>query len=94
MKILLGLATPTSGSGTIFGLDIVRESVSIRERIGYLPQQPRFIDYMTPRQLLDFNARFYFHGPQHLIDERVNEMLELVGLEEKADRVVRGVFGR
>ena len=43
MKVLLGLSRPTAGSGTIFGHDIVRESVAIRERIGYLPQQPRFI---------------------------------------------------
>lgn len=50
MKILLGLARPTGGSGKIFGLDIVHESVAIRERIGYLPQQPRFIDYMTARE--------------------------------------------
>ena len=34
MKTLLGLSRPTSGSGTIFGYDIVHESVSIRERIG------------------------------------------------------------
>ncbi len=93
MKILLGLAHPSSGSGTIFGLDIVRDSVAIRERIGYLPQHPRFIDYMTPRQLLDFNAKFYFRGPQKLIDERIDEMLELVGLEDKADRAVRGFSG-
>jgi ABC-2 type transport system ATP-binding protein len=38
MKTLLGLSRPTSGSGTIFGYDIVKESVAIRERIGYLPQ--------------------------------------------------------
>ena len=45
MKILLGLIKPTSGGGKIFGHDIVRESVRIREQIGYLPQQPHFVDY-------------------------------------------------
>jgi len=50
MKTLLGLSRPTSGSGTIFGHDIVTESVAIRERIGYLPQQPRFIEYDRPRE--------------------------------------------
>ena len=49
MKLLLGLIHPTVGSGTIFGHDIVRESVAIRERIGYLPQHPRFVEQMMVR---------------------------------------------
>ncbi len=93
MKILLGLARPTSGSGTIFGRDIVRESVAIRERIGYLPQQPRFIDYMTARENLEFAAKFFFRGPQAKIRARCDEMLELVGLADKADRPTRGFSG-
>jgi ABC-2 type transport system ATP-binding protein len=93
MKILLGLARPTSGSGTIFGLDIQHESVAIRERIGYLPQQPRFIDYMTARENLEFAARFFFNGPQAKIRARCDEMLELVGLTDKANRPIRGFSG-
>jgi ABC-2 type transport system ATP-binding protein len=93
MKILLGLSCPTSGSGTIFGYDIVRESVTIRERIGYLPQQPRFIEYMSARENLEFAARFFFSGPSSKIQERCNEMLELVGLSEKADRPIGGFSG-
>jgi len=93
MKILLGLIKPTSGGGTIFGHDIVRESVAIRERIGYLPQQPRFIDYMTARETLRFAASFFFSGPKNAIEERIQETLELVGLEDKADRPVKGFSG-
>jgi ABC-2 type transport system ATP-binding protein len=93
MKTLLGLARPTSGSGTIFGFDIVTESVSIRERIGYLPQQPRFIEYMTARENLQFAARFFFSGPQSKIRERCDEMLELVGLADKAERPIKGFSG-
>lgn len=93
MKILLGLARPSGGSGTIFGLDIVRESVAIRERIGYLPQQPRFIDYMTARENLEFAAKFFFNGPQAKIRARCDEMLELVGLTDKASRPIRGFSG-
>ncbi len=93
MKILLGLAHPSSGSGTIFGLDVVRESIAIRERIGYLPQQPRFIDYMTARENLEFAARFFFRAPSASVRARCDEMLELVGLTEKADRPIRGFSG-
>jgi ABC-2 type transport system ATP-binding protein len=93
MKTLLGLSRPTAGSGKIFGYDIVRESVLIRERIGYLPQQPRFIDYMTARENLLFAAKFFYSGPQAKIRERCNEMLELVGLADKADRPIKGFSG-
>jgi ABC-2 type transport system ATP-binding protein len=93
MKILLGLTRPTSGGGTIFGHDIVQESVAIRERIGYLPQQPRFIDYMSARELLRLTAKFFFSGPKSKIVERIDEILELVGLEEKADRPIKGFSG-
>jgi ABC-2 type transport system ATP-binding protein len=41
IKLLLGLAHPTSGSGKVFGHDIVKESVKIRKRVGYLAQDPR-----------------------------------------------------
>jgi ABC-2 type transport system ATP-binding protein len=93
MKILLGLARPTSGKGTIFGHDIVAESVAIRERIGYLPQHPRFIEYMTARENLRFTAKFFFSGPEPKIRARCDEMLELVGLADKADRSIKGFSG-
>jgi len=93
MKVLLGLTRPTSGSGTIFGHDIVTESVAIRERIGYLAQQPRFIEHMTARDNLLFTAKFFFSGPQAQLQSRCDEMLELVGLEDKADRTIKGFSG-
>jgi ABC-2 type transport system ATP-binding protein len=93
MKILLGLSRPTSGAGMIFGHDIVKESVTIRERMGYLPQQPRFIEHMTARENLLFTAKFFFRGPQEGIRERCEEMLELVGLADKADRPIWGFSG-
>ena len=93
MKILLGLGRPTRGTGTIFGYDILSRSVVIRERIGYLPQNPQFIDYMTARENLEFTASFFFSGPQAQVQERCAEMLELVGLADKADRPVRGFSG-
>lgn len=93
MKILLGLTRPTSGTGTIFGHDIVTESLAIRERIGYLPQQPRFIEYVTARENLIFAAKFFFSGPENRLRLRCEEMLELVGLQDKADRPIKGFSG-
>ena len=93
MKLLLGLIRPTSGSGTVFGQDIVRDSIAIRSRIGYLPQQPRFAGDMSARETLHFTARFFFSGPRPKIEARVDEMLDLVGLQDKADRPVNGFSG-
>jgi len=93
IKLLLGLLRPSSGSASVFGLDITRDSVAIRDRIGYLPQEPRYYEHMSARQVLDYTARFYFKGPAHEIRKRVNETLELVGLEDKADRSIKGFSG-
>jgi ABC-type Mn2+/Zn2+ transport system ATPase subunit len=93
IKLLLGLIRPTAGSASIFGLDSVRDSVAIRARIGYLPQEPRFYEYMSARQILDYTAHFFFKGPQQAIEERIAETLKLVGLEDKADRPIKGFSG-
>ena len=93
IKLLLGLIRPTSGGGTVFGKDIVRDSVDIRANIGYLPQDARFYEHMSARQVLDYTAKFFFKGPQNEIDKRIDEMLDLVGLTDKADRPIKGFSG-
>jgi ABC-2 type transport system ATP-binding protein len=93
IKLLLGLLKPTRGGGKILGMDILQDSVDIRAKIGYLPQDTRFYEHMTARQTLEYTARFFYAGPQAEIDQRVNEMIELVGLENKADRPIKGFSG-
>lgn len=93
IKLLLGLIKPTNGSGSIFGHDVVQEGIDIRRRIGYLPQEPRFYEHMTARETLEFTARFFFKGPDKKIADRVNEILDLVGLSEKGDRPIKGFSG-
>lgn len=93
IKLLLGLIHPTSGGGTIFNKDIVSNSREIRQRVGYLAQQPHFDETMTARQTLRFVAKFFYRGSATAIEQRVEEALELVGLSEKADRLVKGFSG-
>jgi ABC-2 type transport system ATP-binding protein len=93
IKLLLGLARPTSGTGSIFGCDIQRQSVQIRRRVGYLAQDPRYYESMTARDTLRFTLGFFFRGPKSKIDERIEETIELVGLADKADRPIRGFSG-
>jgi len=93
MKLLLGQNKPTGGSATIFGHDIEKESISIRSRVGFLPQEIRFYEYMTAREILNFTMRFYYKGPKNLIKQRVDEILKLVVLDKIADRPVKGFSG-
>jgi ABC-2 type transport system ATP-binding protein len=93
IKLLLGLATPTEGDGKIFGADIKSESIAIRRRIGYLAQNPVFYDHMTSRETLRYKLGFFFSGPKDLIEERIQETLELVELDDKADRPIKGFSG-
>ncbi len=93
IKLLLGLTRPTSGSASIFDLDIVRDNTSIRKRVGYLAQQPKFYKELNARETLRFAARFYYQGPNEKIEERVDKLINLVGLDEKADRPIEGFSG-
>jgi ABC-2 type transport system ATP-binding protein len=93
IKLLLGLTRPTGGSAIVFGQDIQKDSVSIRRKIGYLAQDPRYYESMTARETLRFTAHFFFTGPKAAIEERIQETLELVGLEDKADRSIKGFSG-
>jgi ABC-2 type transport system ATP-binding protein len=93
IKLMLGLIRSSAGSATVFGMDTVKQSVDIRARVGYLPQEPHFYEHMTARQTLRFVARFFFKGPKKAIEDRVDEMLELVDLTGKADRPIRTFSG-
>ncbi len=62
--------------------DIIHDSIDIRTRIGYLPQDNYFYEHMTAHQTLEYTARFFFAGPQnkmitdkltqHAIQDRMN----------------------
>jgi ABC-2 type transport system ATP-binding protein len=93
IKLLLGLTRPTAGTASIFCCDSVRDSVAVRQRIGYLAQDPRYYRHMTARETMRFAARFFYKGPKEAIEQRIEETLELVGLKDKADRPIRGFSG-
>lgn len=93
IKLILGLIRSTGGSCTAFGLDTVGNSIRIRHRIGYLAQDPRYYEYMTARETLRFTTRFFYVGPQDGIEARIEDTLKLVGIEDKADRSIKGFSG-
>src|SRR5947199_2104378 len=54
IRLLLGFLHPTAGAGTVLGLDIVRDSVAIRSRVGYLPGGIALYDSLSGERLLDY----------------------------------------
>jgi ABC-2 type transport system ATP-binding protein len=85
LSILAGLSHPTSGEATIRGLDVVRDGTAVRQRIGFLRQDPRFYTWMTGREVLQFTGRF-FDMTRAEIDRQATALLELVDLFGAAER--------
>lgn len=87
LKLLMRLIYPTAGNARILGRPI--DEVDIHARIGYLPENPYFYDYLSGRELLEYTgALFSLTKPQ--ARKRSAELLELIGLDgERADRQLR-----
>lgn len=71
IRLLLGLLIPTRGSAKIFGKDVVRDSLSIRNEIGYIPGDVRLYPKMTGGYLLDYFSNFKPRKPPKLKAELV-----------------------
>ena len=83
LKIILGLVSPTRGRTEIFGRD--SRLVESREAVGFLPENPYFYKYLTGEETLRFFGRLCGMTRAALKD-RVNELLNLVGLNKARDR--------
>jgi ABC-2 type transport system ATP-binding protein len=80
LKLLMRLIFPTSGSARILGHDI--QDVRMHRRIGYLPENPYFYDYLTARELVEYCAEL-FGFPAAERRKRAADLLARVGLIEK-----------
>lgn len=92
IRLLTGLAHPTSGSAWVNGVETTRADSSAREQFGYLPQDPAFYTWMTPVEYLDYVANL-FQMESSERKHRIAEMLKLVGLDKAAKRKIRGFSG-
>ena len=83
LKIILGLVSPTRGRTEIFGRD--SRLVESREAVGFLPENPYFYKFLTGEETLHFFGRLCgMRGAT--LKSRVNELLDLVGLNKARDR--------
>ncbi len=79
LKLLMHLLHPTSGEARILGEPV--DSVKMRRKIGFLPENPYFYDYLTPEELLTYVGRL-FGLRQPDLSKKVDSLLETVGLAE------------
>src|ERR1700722_16722798 len=86
MNVLLGFVQPTSGTASLFGID-VRQPIA-RQRIGYLPEMTYYYKFLTAEELLRFYARI-FGLPRAEADKRIDETLKLVELESARKRLIK-----
>jgi len=86
VKILLGLVRPTAGHARIFGLPA--NDPEARRLVGYLPENFRFQDWLTGKELLELHADLSDVPWAHRA-RRVAEVLRLVGLEDRATERIR-----
>lgn len=89
MRILTGLARPTSGQAWVAGVDLATDGRDLSRLIGYLPEEPAFYPWMTPLEFLDYLGRLYgLHAK--IRSARVRELLDVVKLGDSGRRRIAG----
>lgn len=89
IKMMLGLLRPDEGGGRILGLDMVRDTVAVRQSVGYVAEAQQMYGYMTVQELLAFCRRFY----RRWNDKLASGYLEVfrLPLREKVKNLSKGM---
>ena len=90
IRIMCGLLTPDSGSGTCLGFDILTQSGEIKRRVGYMTQRFSFWEDLSIRENLDFVARMYGMPRRR---EAVEHAIESLGLGGRAAQLAGSLSG-
>ena len=92
ISMLCTLIRPTGGRGLVAGFDVVAERAEVRRRIGLVFQDTTLDDYLTAQENLAFHAELY-GVPKALVAGRLRQVLEMVGLWERRESIVRTFSG-
>jgi ABC-2 type transport system ATP-binding protein len=92
ISMLSTILRPTSGTGIVNGFDIVKEANKVRKSIGIVFQEPSIDDRLTGRENLYMHANLY-GVPASEQRERINRILKLIELEDRADDLLRTYSG-
>ena len=87
IRMLCTLARPTEGSATVAGFDINSEGSKIREHVGLVSEKMIMYAQLTAKENLRLFGRFY-HIPQPELDNRVNQLLEMVDMGKWANKQI------
>ncbi len=90
IRLLCGLLSPDSGSGTCLGYDILRESALIKRHAGYMTQKFSFYEDLSIRENLDFVARIYAMDNRAQV---VDQAIEQLGLKQREQQLAGTLSG-
>ena len=88
MRILTGFMPATGGTARVAGFDVFADSLEVRRRIGYLPENPPLYPEMTVESYLDFVARIKGVPPERRAD-RITDALQKAGLADKRNELIK-----
>jgi len=80
LKMLLGLVQPDSGSVNVLGIDVQKDPVAVKQKLGYVPESPRLYEFLTGIEYLDFVGDVYGMQAEEK-RSRINEYLRGFQLE-------------
>ena len=84
IRMMMGILVPTDGRITIDGLDCQADRLQVKQRVGYLPDNPIFYDYLRGREILAFVGEM--HGqPRDEAQRRTAALLDELALEDAAE---------
>jgi ABC-2 type transport system ATP-binding protein len=92
ISMLCTILKPTSGTAKVNGFDIIKQKDQVRKSIGIVFQDPSLEDRLTARENLEMHAGLY-GVPKSERRKRIDEVLELVGLADRQDEIVRKYSG-
>lgn len=92
IRVLVGLLTPTAGTASVLGKDVVEDIDYIRERVSLLPQEAGIYERLTARENLMYYGGFY-GIPTDELSRRTDHLLDIVGLRQKEDYQVKSFSG-
>jgi len=88
-KMMVSLIRPDGGTAIIAGYDVVREPMKVRKHIGYVAENPTFYTRMTTLEILRYICRL-LDVPVNQQQQRIDSVLELVGLMNKKNALIGG----
>ena len=92
ISMITGLFPPDKGTITVDGLDMKTQTIAAKAKIGLVPQDLALYPTLSARQNLNFFGRIYgLKGKQ--LQQRVKEVLEMIGLTDKADKAISTYSG-